>query len=179
MSDTQHSKNTNSGLNRRSLLTRGSIAAAGAAAFTGLGAATVPAAAAGTGFTAIRPFRTYDSRRDPQGEHISSGEYWTIGTFTDVAGTQHIPAAQAIAFTVTVVAATSHGFVTITPGNDKEQPTYSTINWDRSGQVIANSSIVQVTTETIDGQQYLGAVNVHCGGGGKCAVIIDVAGYFG
>lgn len=166
------------GCDRRALLTRGTMAAAGAAALTGIGAAAMPAAAAGSGFTPIRPFRAYDSRQDPQGKYIASGDLWTLGTFTDGAGSRKITSAKAVAFTVTVVSVTSRGFVTVMPGNDVDRPSYSTVNWSGANQAVANSSIVQVTTETIKGQQLPGAINVYCGGGGRCAVLIDIVGYF-
>lgn len=163
---------------RRALLTRGTVAAAGAAALTGLGAASVPAAAAGSGFTPITPFRAYDSRQDPKGKQISSGDLWSIGIFTDQAGTRKVTAAQAVAFTLTVVTASRNGFLTIMPGNDLNQPSYSTINWGAAGQVVANSSIVKVTTETLDGASVPGVINAFCGGGGQAAFLVDIVGFF-
>lgn len=176
--NTSQAPETGAGYDRRALLTRGTVAAAGAAALTGLGAAAMPAAAAGSGFTPITPYRAYDSRQDPKGKQISSGNLWSIGIFTDQAGTRKVTSAQAVAFTLTVVSASRSGFLTIMPGNDLNQPSYSTINWGAAGQVVANSSIVKVTTETLDGTSVPGVINAYCGGGGTAAFLVDIVGFF-
>lgn len=181
-----------SSIDRRALLRTGGIAAAATTVAGGAVAlSATPALAAGATFQPVDPYRAYDSRLDTNGTVIAddgpnSARLWKIPVFTNAAGQRVITVnASAVAYTLTVVASSPNGYLTVQPGNINAAPSASSINWggprfDATDSAIANSGIVKVASAVVESGKPAapGVVGVFCGGGGRARFIIDITGYF-
>lgn len=136
-----------------------------------------------SGFTAVTPFRVYDSRLDMaplEDGLLGQGQNRTVSirdkrdvTTGAITGAGEVPAtAIAVAYTVTIDNTAQAGFVTVADG-DATEYTASSINWGSGNTAaIANSSIVKVNAA--------GEVKLFVDGLPGCAtqVIIDIVGYY-
>jgi hypothetical protein len=81
-----------------------------------------------------------------------------------------VPAgATAIAYNLTIAETQNAGFLAVYPANEATFKA-SSINWDRSGQLLANAAIVQISSAR--------QAKVSVGGGGSTHYLIDVTGYY-
>lgn len=141
----------------------GLTAAAGAA-----GVALAPSAGAqgpGTQYVPLAvPFRTFDSREDPDGP-IMSGETFVIDL-------SEIPD-PTIAITTNITVTETQGDTgwLVVFGQGRLRPSVSTINWFGPDQTLAN--MVTISTGITDND-----LNVFCGGGAGTHFIMDIYGWF-
>lgn len=128
-------------------------------------------------FYPISPTRVYDSRLDPRGI-LTPAEGTRVTDVKDgidlatgaVNAPDVVPAgATAIAYNLTIADTQSSGFLAVYPASEATF-TASSINWDRSGQLLANAAIVQMGNDR--------QVKVSVGGGGSTHYVIDVTGYY-
>ena len=105
------------------------------------------------------PQRVYDSR---SGARIASGQTRTHS----LAGRLPAGATGAI-FNVTVTSPDSSGYLTVYSA-DSARPATSSINWDHTGQTIANTALASVSASR--------AVKVSCGGHAT-HYLLDLVGY--
>ena len=161
------------GNDRRQFLRRSAMAAgaAGAAAVTGTALTGVGTAGAQTptlGYLPYaQPFRTYDSREDPEGP-IQPGEIYTIYLGELPEGTQAVMTNLAVIDTEVQIG--GNGFITCFPtGNDL--PDVSTINYWGPGQFIANMITVATGAPNND-------ISIYCGGAGGTHLLVDLYGYY-
>jgi hypothetical protein len=157
--------------NRRRLLRMAGLAGAGSVAVAA-GAAS-PAAAQPTGFSfvPINPYRSIDTRPDP----LFTNQLFDIDLITDEDVVQQIPStAVAVTYNVTVADTVGTGFLALFPA-DINWPGNSSINWWRSGLLLANGGVVALGESPFSG---VGSATVLCGGGGSTPFLIDVTGYY-
>ena len=129
------------------------------------------------GLVPIAPTRVYDSRwPTADGGRLSSGERRLVSVAAGrsvstggILGDLVPSSAAAIAFTVTVTATESTGYLTVNPMGDNVVRS-STINWAMSGAEVANTGIVTIGPE----RQF----TVIAGGPGSTDFVVDVVGYF-
>lgn len=128
-------------------------------------------------FHPIPPTRVYDSRLDPKGK-LAPAEGTRVTNVKDgidlatgvVNAPNVVPAgATAIAYNLTIAETQNAGFLAVYPANEATFKA-SSINWDRSGQLLANAAIVQISSAR--------QVKVSVGGGGSTHYLIDVTGYY-
>lgn len=128
-------------------------------------------------FHPIPPTRVYDSRFDALGL-LTPSEGTRVTNVNDgidlgtgaVNAPNVVPAgATAIAYNLTISETQNAGFLAVYPANEATF-TASSINWDRTGQLLANAAIVQISTAR--------QVKVSVGGGGSTHYLIDVTGYY-
>jgi hypothetical protein len=128
-------------------------------------------------FHPIPPTRVYDSRFDASGQ-LGPAEgtrvtnvYNGIDLGTGAVNAPNVvPAgATAIAYNLTIAETQGAGFLAVYPASEATF-TASSINWDRTGQLLANAAIVQISTAR--------QVKVSVGGGGSTHYVIDVTGYY-
>ena len=120
----------------------------------------------------ISPCRLYDSRNDPSGP-ISGGQTRTISAVGVVGNCPLMtPAVKSLAINVTVVGATSAGYVQVYPANIAT-PTTSVVNF-AAGQTRANNGVLNLATNAA------GTFAIRSGlpPGQTVHVIVDLAGYF-
>lgn len=167
-------------LGRRSMLLRGGALAAGVigsgTALTALTAAPAAAAASGP-FTAIAPFRCYDTRSDKFGK-LKSGQAIDLQAFTDMGNVQRFPSsASAVTFNLTVTETESRGYLAVYPGNTKTMASLSTLNWVQSGTDLANGGVIALGTSQFSG---VGSLLVYLSGFSNAAshVIVDITGWY-
>ena len=133
-------------------------------------------AAAGQ-FTAITPYRAYDSRVN-ETDKIRRGDDFNIDMLTDFQSVPRIPSnATAITFNVTVTETEStFGFVTIFNGDATVIPGTSTINWVLPNFTIANGGAVALGGPGVS----VGTIGLAMDGNIDAAaeVIVDVTGYY-
>jgi hypothetical protein len=161
----------------RTFSRRGLFAVAGGAAtLVPLRAAPVAAAGPISGplVTLRSPVRVYDSRTDavPLGSaRLRSGQSVAVTVGAAYADT---PSGFALAVFVncTVTQTEGSGYLVIR-GSDLSGevplPPTSNINWQSTGQTLANLALT-----TVGGEH---AIEIHCDGGGATHVIVDVLGY--
>jgi hypothetical protein len=116
--------------------------------------------------------RLYDSRNDPSGP-ISGGQTRTIAAVGFVGNCPLLtPAVKSLAINVTVVGATSAGYVQLYPANIAT-PTTSVVNF-AAGQTRANNGVLNLATNAA------GTFAIRSGlpPGQTVHVIVDLAGYF-
>lgn len=127
-------------------------------------------------FVPISPYRTYDSRTDPdESGKIFLQEQRFVEADIDIDGTQRIPAeATAVTFNITVTETASAGFVQVFTANQGLGST-STVNWTGEGQTDSNAGHIQLFEGTLDNQ-----FGFHVGGAGGAGthVVIDITGYY-
>src|SRR5687768_8765245 len=153
-----------------------SLLLAAPAAHAEMGSVTAEAALTGptspAPFVGLPPCRLVDTRPGQPSQlagddvgALAAGESRTYG----VTGFCGIPAgAIAVSLNVTVVGTAGAGFLAIGPGGSFGTVTASTLNWTRSGEVIANAATVPLDTT---GQvQVIVAAATH--------VLLDVNGFF-
>ncbi len=166
-------------MDRRSLLARGGAVAAGAIGATVAGVATAaPALAAGLGYTPVTPYRSYDSRNDPDGK-IATGVGMSLKIITDESKALRVPAtAQAVTFNLTITQTEAAGFLGVVPaGTNPDDFTVSNINWVVPGLDLANGGTTGIAVDSESGP---GSVLVYCDGtpDAQTHFIVDVTGYF-
>src|SRR3954471_7117118 len=147
--------------------------AAGGAAAAGL-VTHQPAAAqtptAGPLVALLTPVRVFDSRVDspfPGHRKLQSGE--SVGVFVSPA-VQGFP--SAVFLNVTITETEGAGYLVVFASDstgERPIPSTSNINWSTSGMTLANMALTAVGGEN--------AISVHCDGGGRTHVIVDVYGY--
>jgi hypothetical protein len=79
------------------------------------------------------------------------------------------PGATAIAYNLTIADTAGAGFLAVYPATE-DSFRASSINWDRSGQLLANAAIVQISPSR--------QVKVSVGGGATTHYLVDVTGFF-
>jgi len=120
-------------------------------------------------FYTLAPCRLFDSRRPEDGPALTAG----VATIVEVNGACGVPTtARALAVNVTVIEASSLGYLTLYPG-DGLPPVASTLNF-LAGLTRANNALVRLAPS---GNGTL-AVRPMINGGGSVHVIIDVVGFF-
>jgi hypothetical protein len=128
-------------------------------------------------FTAITPYRTWDSRVNSASK-LFAGDDFNIYVVTDYQDVPRIPAnATAVSFNVTLTnTETTFGFVTIFNGDATAVPGTSTINWALSDFTIANGGIVALGGPG----QFAGEIGVAVDGapGAATELIVDITGYY-
>ncbi|MDO8364568.1 MAG: hypothetical protein Q7V88_16875 [Actinomycetota bacterium] len=130
-------------------------------------------------FFPVTPKRVYDSRVPAPGTRIAASEYRTISIQTSINPDTGLPTfdnlvpagATAIAFNLTVVNTAGAGNLAVNPG-EVTVISSSTINWNTSGTVLANASVVKLNSNR--------QITVLCSGGGTTSThfLIDVLGYY-
>ena len=150
---------------RRSFI-RAATLGAGAVSVGALAASPAAAQTAAVGYVPLAdPFRTYDSRNDPDGK-IDAGETYVI----DLSGAPADTVAVMTNITVVDTESASNGYLVVW-GQGRNRPGVSTINWFGNNQVLANMCAIP-TGETDND------LLVHCGGSGATNFIIDIYGWF-
>jgi hypothetical protein len=131
------------------------------------------AATSPPGLVTLRPpVRVFDSRRNSFptfGAKLASGEGIGVPVSTAYIGDD---VADSVFVNVTVTQTEGSGFLIIFPSDlsgERPVPDTSNINWSTSGQTLANLTLTGVGGEN--------TISVHCEGGGKTHVIVDVQGY--
>lgn len=126
-------------------------------------------------FTAITPYRAYDSRLDRK---WSAREAFSVNMLTDYQLNPRIPSnATAVAFNITLTeTASGFGFVTVFNGDATAVPETSTINWVLPDFSIANGGIVALGAPG----PYLGDIGVAVDGapGAATHILVDITGYY-
>jgi hypothetical protein len=131
------------------------------------GAQTTPAGGPLVALTT--PVRVFDSRVDspfPGHRKLQSGE--TVGV--SVGTVVQFP--QSVFLNVTITETEGAGYLVVFASDltgERPIPSTSTINWWMSGMTLANLALTAVGGEN--------TVAVHCDGGGRTHVVIDVYGY--
>ncbi|MEQ1702939.1 MAG: hypothetical protein ABMA25_22765, partial [Ilumatobacteraceae bacterium] len=129
-------------------------------------------------FHPITPARVYDSRKPAPASPLATGanRLVTIANKIDANGAiafaNIVPSfATAIAYNLTVVNTVgTNGYLAVNPGGITAVSA-SAINWNASGQTLANASVVQINSSR--------QVTVVCGGTSTSTnFIIDVVGYY-
>lgn len=150
---------------RRSFL-RAATVGAGAVSIGALAASPAAAQTGAAGYLPLAdPFRTYDSRHDPDGK-IDSGDTYVIDL------SEVPPDAIAVMVNITVVDTESvtNGYLVVW-GQGRARPGVSTINWFGNNQVLANMGAIPTGVTDND-------LLVFCGGSGRTHFIIDLYGWF-
>jgi hypothetical protein len=136
-----------------------------------MGGISLPVAVTGDHVRVLyEPLRLYDSRFDdvPLGRRkLASGEALIVTVVT----TEGEPA-MAAWINVTVTRTEGSGWLVIRGSDltgERPLPKTSNINWWGTGQTLANSTLTTVGGEN--------GVEVHCFGGGRTHVIVDLQGY--
>ena len=124
----------------------------------------------GTRFTPLAPVRAFDSRAPGGGGRLNSGARRTTSMTT---GTGVPVGAAAAVYNVTETETASGGYLAVAPGGATTNA--STINWFRTGQDMANGTVVKLNPT--------GQVTTTAGGGGSSGLgstqyLIDIAGYY-
>jgi len=115
------------------------------------------------------PVRVYDSRTDPilpGRRKLQSGDSVIVTVF----GFEGF--ATAVFLNVTITQTEAAGYLVVfasDPSGERPLPSTSTINWSTSGVTLANFAVSAVGAEN--------GVVVHCDGGGRTHVVVDVYGY--
>jgi hypothetical protein len=148
------------------------VAAGGAAAAL---LPTHPAAAqtpptAGPLVALLTPVRVFDSRVDPplSGRKLQSGGGVGVSVGPAVGGT--FP--PAVFLNITITETEGAGYLVVFASDltgERPIPYTSNINWSTSGTTLANFALTAVGGEN--------TVAVHCDGGGRTHVIVDLYGY--
>jgi hypothetical protein len=129
-------------------------------------------------FTAITPYRAWDTRINESREMVR-GDDVTVDMLTDFQNVPQIPStATAITFNVTVTDTEStFGFVTVFNGDAAAIPGTSTLNWVLPAFTIANGGTVALGAP---GSMAAGAIGIAMDGAPDAAaeVIVDVTGYY-
>lgn len=111
------------------------------------------------------PSRLVDSREPGKGGVVASGQARAISLIP----ASQVPAdAQAVTVNVTVADTRNSGFLAVVPPSTSA--TVSTINWFRSGQILANGGTVPFDRD--------GAWQIRSGGSGSTQAIFDISGYY-
>jgi hypothetical protein len=159
--DTTHT--SGDGNTRRRLLTGIGAAAAGGGLLAVAGAPSAQAAIADGSYYTFGPARYVDTRAG-SGGRISGGQ---SRTFTVLQGADYTMAAN-----LTVVSTVGSGYLSVYSADLATRPQpYSSINWQSTGQVLANFSIFDLGEA---------GFTVYCGGAASSSThfIIDSVGYF-
>ena len=124
----------------------------------------------GTRFTPLAPVRAFDSRSPGGGGRLNSGNGRTTSMTT---GTGVPVGAAAVVYNLTETETASGGYLAVAPGGATTNA--STINWFRTGQDMANGTVVKLNPT--------GQVTTTAGGGGTTGLgstqyLIDIAGYY-
>lgn len=129
----------------------------------------------GATFFPIAPYRSYDSRQDPDGL-LTWGDGVFFDVITDVNSSPRIPAsAVAVTFNLTITGTFgSYGFLTVYPAG-AANPGSSSINWFAPGLDLANGGVVSLGNINGPGQVVVDAGNVP---GTATDFIIDITGYY-
>jgi hypothetical protein len=117
----------------------------------------------------VTPVRVYDSRTDPilpGRRKLQSGDsvIVTVAVFEGFA--------TAVFLNVTITQTEGAGYLVLfasDPSGERPLPSTSNINWSATGMTLANFAVSAVGAEN--------GVVVHCDGGGRTHVIVDVYGY--
>ncbi|MFO1536443.1 MAG: hypothetical protein ACKOVH_01235, partial [Actinomycetota bacterium] len=120
----------------------------------------------GFGFTPVNPqVRKLDTRTPgPLSGAIVGGQTKTLAL------TPQPPANAASALVnLTITDTTGAGFLSLFPAGTA-WPSTASINWSASGQTLATSVTVAVSSA--------GAINIYAGGGGSAQVVVDLLGYY-
>lgn len=137
---------------------------------------TAAAVVAGN-FTAITPYRSWDTRVNLD-DKVRHGDAYAVDVLTDTNNNPMIPAtATAISFNITVTGTeSSFGFVTVFNADAPAIPGTSTINWVQPNFTIANGGIVALGAPG----PYVGQIGVALDGAIDAAseIIVDVTGYY-
>jgi hypothetical protein len=130
------------------------------------------ATSAGRVVTLFRPVRVFDSRRNEfptNGAKLNSGQGIGVPVSMAYIGND---VAESVFVNCTITQTEGSGYLVIF-GSDLSgnvpDPLTSNINWSSSGQTLAN-----LTLSAVGGEN---TISVHCEGGGRTHVIIDVQGY--
>jgi hypothetical protein len=119
----------------------------------------------------LTPVRVFDSRVDspfPGHRKLQSGESVGVSIGPAVGGT--FP--PAVFLNVTITETEGAGYLVVFASDlsgERPIPSTSNINWSTSGTTLANFALSAVGGEN--------TVAVHCDGGGRTHVIVDVYGY--
>lgn len=131
--------------------------------------------AGGFVYVPITPFRALDTRAYTDGFLLGGDEIY-FDVLTDANGASRVPSnAVAVTYNLTVAGSYGSGFLSVYPGN-AVWPGTSSVNWQFSGQVLANGGTVAIGTYTSPGQ-----VVVYCGPDSDevgTNFVLDVTGYF-
>ena len=124
----------------------------------------------GTRFTPLAPVRAFDSRAPGGGGRLNSQASRTTSMTT---GTGVPVGAAAVVYNLTETETASGGYLAVAPGGATTNA--STINWFRTGQDMANGTVVKLNPT--------GQVTTTAGGGGSSGLgstqyLIDIAGYY-
>ena len=134
------------------------------------GAAVAPKIGASGLFTTVTPVRVYDTAFDPKGL-LPAGGSRVVSPRTAADGvTPVVPTgASAVAYNITVVDTAGAGHLRVIPGAGTMTDA-SALNWSKSGERIANASVVGLN----DG----GRFTVFNGSGAPVRFFVDVTGYY-
>ena len=133
-------------------------------------------------FTAVDPFRVYDSRTSVNPANagplaaggnrvVACRDALDVTNGTVVTANATPAGTSAIAYNVTIVSPSSAGFLSVAPESATAVGA-STINWGPSTSgALANGSVVKLAGDR--------EIKVFCGGIGATDFIIDVVGYYG
>ena len=133
---------------------------------------------AGATFYAIAPYRSYDSRFDPEGP-LAAGWYVIIQVITDGYGTPMIPdTAVAVTYNLTVTGTTGDagGYLAVFPAGQPWAGN-SSINWWTSGLSLANGGVVALGPEPTLGAGCV-EIDISPVPGTATHFIIDITGYY-
>ena len=150
------------GATRRKILTGMGVAAAGGGLLALAGGQQAHAAVEEGTYLSFGPYRLTDTREE--GGKISGGQTRTLEEFSEAEG-------LTFAINVTVVGTENSGYLSVYNADVDRPVPYSTINWQGSGKVVANFSLV-------DGGA--AGLKVYCSAGSnvKTHFIIDIVGIF-
>jgi hypothetical protein len=118
----------------------------------------------------LAPVRVYDSRVDdilPGRRKLQSGDTVVVTVSPAYQGQ-----AAAVFVNVTVTQTEGAGYLVVFAADfsgERPIPPTSNINWSTTGQTVANFALTAVGAEN--------GVFVHCDGGGRTHVVVDVYGY--
>ena len=125
--------------------------------------ADTPPAPLSSSYVPVQPCRLVDKRTAP-GTRLATGQTTTL----QVTGRCSVPTgAVAAAISVTVVDAGAAGFLTVWPAG-KAQPLASTVTWSRGGDVLANGSVIALSSD--------GTISVFASA--ATDIVVDVSGVF-
>jgi hypothetical protein len=173
-------------LTRRAFITAGTVGAGGVATIApvfgtpafgapGFGRVVSAAPVAEGGLVALRtPVRVFDSRNRGaplNGNKLASGQSVAV-TVSSAFGDIPSGFANLVFVNCTITGTEGSGYLVVRGSDltgDLPLPNTSNINWSGPNQTLAN-----LVLTTVGGEN---ALEVHCDGGGRTHVIVDVQGY--
>jgi hypothetical protein len=139
------------------------------------GATKAAVAATGDVYVPITPFRTMDSRLYSDG-FMQGGYEIYFDVLTDLWGAAKVPSnAVAVTYNLTVTETVGSGYLSIYPG-DSTWPGTSAVNWQSSGETIANGGTVALGSYSAPGQVFIFCGPASTALGAK--FVLDITGYY-